>query len=207
MNPCPKAFSRRDTSAWLVTFGDLLTLLLCFFITIVRFSPLGAMQNNQASPLVNSKAGPVQGTGWAAPDSQLSGTFLAPSHLKRGLGAGIVAPAMAFRMPVWEQDFDLSTDRLNSDAERRFREALQGLVLAQARIELCTAGWPAEPQALWQSGISRVRNLGSGLGLSERSGGAVVEYALSGPACDASDRQGAGAYAFVEFRAESVSHG
>jgi flagellar motor protein MotB len=66
---------RASAPRWMVTFGDLLTLLLCFFITCITLGPLGRQQRHETTPQNNSNNA-AQSSG--RDDLHAAGTSIAP---------------------------------------------------------------------------------------------------------------------------------
>lgn len=114
---------RPESSNWLISFGDLLTLLVCFFMTGVSFGPLNP--NNSIAKSTTSTSNQ---------NSQVqsdSGITLAPTAPKDGQANSVQALFTA-------GDFDPTSGQLSDQARQKFEAVLneQG---SKVEIESCSS--------------------------------------------------------------------
>ena len=114
---------RPESSNWLISFGDLLTLLVCFFMTGVTFGPL-----NPANSPINTDNYQKNTDN---PSELNSGTTLALMPTKDGQASSVQALFTA-------GDFDPITGQLSDQARQRF-EAVLNQAGTRVEIESCSA--------------------------------------------------------------------
>jgi flagellar motor protein MotB len=121
---------------WLLTFGDLLTLLLCFFIAIVSFSPLN--NSPKRKEFLNKSGSYVDQNGVHENKtiSDSTGTTLADNALKERHG-DVRPPIEEFWFE--EKDFSTQITDLTEMRSNEFKNLVTTsyYVASQIEIELC----------------------------------------------------------------------
>lgn len=136
----PKHFTRCSGSPgrrtvgphlWLVSFGDLLTLLLCFFLSIITFGPLGSgprkLPSNGLDPQVVQSKVDLRGTQTA----RESGTMLAIHD----------SGSMQIELMLTEADFKKTPFEVNREAWNRLQSeiALDSYGDGAVVVETCSS--------------------------------------------------------------------
>lgn len=178
---------------WLVTFGDLLTLLLCFFLTMVTFGPLG---NNEKTSTNQGVTAPTAASTQEPQGGSLlqdSGTVIAniqSDDSERDLGVRNMAPFVrSLRLELRSEDFAADTFVLSKQTqdllERLLSEAQASTAVSQSQIEnvlieVCQ-------QAQGSVALEQMMEQALTLGRSLQSGVAqvgVLNYRLATKGCE-----------------------
>lgn len=130
--------ARPGSSAWLVTFGDLLTLLVCFFITIISHSTF------------NPADGVAEGV------KADSGTAIAILPVE-------TPDSLELSLRFRERDFRANGVRMQVSARRRLKKAvnLEGYALTNGVIESCAKAADHNEEGNWALSVRRAFSLRS----------------------------------------------
>jgi len=124
--------SKAPAQIWLISFGDLLTLILGFFVAVVSQTPLNPAFKppiNQESLLQNGVEIPKSEAGTVA------GTQFAKAKAKKQVFKGFI-------LRLSERDFVQSKNSLRRRAQYQLKKRVRLVAyrLSTARIESCTEG-------------------------------------------------------------------
>jgi len=111
-----RASSNPEAVVWFISFGDLLTLLLCFFLVLTPWDQLKKRTNAQSLPSVNGQSEMVA----------RAGTALASDLPLRG-------SVMSLELPLFEEEGGLSGNGLSPAA---LSEELKRAMPSDGRIEV-----------------------------------------------------------------------
>jgi len=166
----------RSQMRWLVTFGDLLTLLLCFFLSIVSFGPLNPTQRVLEEEVTKPDE-PINPVMPPEIDSeQVSGPTIALTN----------SDTMETLLRFTEQDYVGGGELFTSEASEKMRSELEpeGYEVESVVVESCY-GKPEYPDGRsWFMSVSRALGLRSQLidaGVSPAS----ISIRTVGYRCDA----------------------
>ena len=145
-NKQPPVFSMKN-KLWLVTFGDLLTLLLTFFVMTIALSG-----QNEAAQAAQNQVNPNDINGIEEnikeePLIRLSGTNIA--IYKRRTPVREVG--------LSESDFNTEADELKSEAVKKLKMIISSRKdeLSSIRLELCGGSGGYATEVSWFKSISR----------------------------------------------------
>lgn len=183
-----EASGRSIHSNWMLSFGDLLTLLLCFFLSILSFSSLNP-SNDRAQ-----KHDKVQGVGGPEPilaDTEgrqtAAGTQLANLE---GSDEKATLPANAsvvngLRLWFGESDYVGLGWELSEVAIQRLKSQVVRTAYAPKRvtIESCLGSTVIGDETAWAGSISRILGLRSQL-IDAGLAPGTFRYRVLGPYCD-----------------------
>ncbi|MDC0359073.1 hypothetical protein OAO01_09675, partial [Oligoflexia bacterium] len=180
-----------SNSRWLTTFGDLLTLLLCFFLCVITFSPPTTQQetplhNTSSRNLTRNQPEAVE----PKPD-QPAGTLIAP----------LMSEFKALEIRFTEADYIEGTTRLSGSALARLRNEINsdGYRAMEMLIAACAPDHSAGSAQSWFSSTGRVFNLRGQL-LDARMDTTGLQLQVLGAQC-------AGLGAGLESAEEAQPHG
>ncbi|RMG42260.1 MAG: hypothetical protein D6719_06870 [Candidatus Dadabacteria bacterium] len=147
-----------DTQRWLVTFGDLLTLLLVFFLSIISFGNFGSPRitsNNYASAHKNFK-NPVRKEFLQRPGQ----TGITIAHL-----TDRDSPDGEVRIVFKETDFESQSGVLLKKARKHLKKKVvtAAYLTEQAVVEACRANNGERDAAAWFVSAGRLLDLRSQL--------------------------------------------
>ena len=133
----PQTPQRQRPNLWLVTFGDLLTLLLCLFIAVARLGPLGQDEKMPSDSNVTQSENAYSANSNTAPTDPHSGTNLAQKEANRSS-----PEAGSEHLKLVETEFDSGALELTEEAHQRvltFLGAFKPQQIARLRLETCNA--------------------------------------------------------------------
>jgi flagellar motor protein MotB len=175
-------------SNWILSFGDLLTLLLCFFLSIISFSPLNPANNvpviveeDQPVEQVSTNVLPDAPTG-SEPGTALANLTSSDAELtperNRSYFSGL-------RFWLNESDYSGLGWEPSEEAAKRIKNQVVRTSYQPKRvtIESCFDAGVKGAETVWAGSISRILNLRSQLidaGLPSGS----FEYRVLGPHCN-----------------------
>ncbi|MBX7144922.1 MAG: hypothetical protein K1X79_10760 [Oligoflexia bacterium] len=132
---------RSDKILWLMSFGDLLTLVLAFFVSLIALSPL--------NPKVNLPHKP--------------GTTIASSEPASPKGALMDEDSNTEGLTLYlnSGDFEAGGTALSEGGRSKVKTFIQsaGYEVNQATIADCAGGTADEGQASWNSSMNRLLGL------------------------------------------------
>ena len=152
---------RQRRTPWVVSFGDLLTLLLCFFLTMVSFGPLGSGHKEQA----NKGLEPMD-PAFPAPGRRSAAAAAPGIVLAKSLN---VAPRtesvrqFANRSFIFaETDFDVEPELPDSRKREVMFEEIKTLSAKVVQVDVETCGGKADESgdAAWEIAGKRSLALG-----------------------------------------------
>lgn len=140
---------RKEAHTWMLSFGDLTTLLLCFFVSAISLSPL--------NPLIPQHQNIVS-------DANLEpGTSIASSQSRETLTPATRPPEFRYlEEQVLETEFDSQTAELTAAGLARVKERmkLDGYRLVAANILTCSGRMPEKSEMeAWELSLSRILGL------------------------------------------------
>ena len=141
--PAPADSGRRPV--WLISFGDLLTLLWCMMLSLVCYGHFRPVPLDSKNPLIQELTAQHGQPAAEAPSSRSVGTALAPHSAAE-------ADAPAGRIFLTQRDF--VDDALTGDAETKLYDLLAGRNEAEVTVtvESCADGGASEA---WLTSINR----------------------------------------------------
>lgn len=164
------AFGKADV--WYVTFADLLTLLLCFFLAIIALSPLSPYSLKTEPVSKNKQDFEIQQR------NKASGTDIASNYIE------VDRTLVSFRAA----DLELSELKLNQTAVESLISQMirEGYQVRQVLIRACSGGQGDEA---WQSSQQLALNVSRQLvdaGIRKDS----IKLAALGPLCSLNGEEG-----------------
>lgn len=143
MNNDSKGGMSFDQPGWLVSFGDLITLLLCFFICLVSFSPINPANSSNTAVQGDNSESNNQHT-----DTEDSGTAIADTLPHSGKN----------KILLFEQDFAIETGSLVPSALLALKKGMvrEGYEIDQAMISACGGKSVLNDDQAWRQAMSRV---------------------------------------------------
>ncbi|MCB0311063.1 MAG: hypothetical protein KDD42_07500, partial [Bdellovibrionales bacterium] len=175
-------------NTWLVSFGDLLTLLVCFFIAILSASPMNPANSTSASS-VSAQNYDEKVRRWLRSTSRLrSGTTLANYTDETGPNSDLIK----LRIDLGNQSFLQNGVTLEPKTRRQLKRviALQGYELQTAAISSCSTEGGAALEKAWFVSMDRaleVRRQMIDTGVANKR----IELEVVGPFCQAGQFDGA----------------
>lgn len=157
---------------WMVTFGDLLTLLLCFFLTIVSFSPLNSNNDRPQTQMAVEK-------------QDASGTTIASTSSEEEADRTTASSSGLF---FYAEDFVGEVGGLGGDVLNRLTSQLKmpGYLTKSASeslgallIEGCGEGMDEESWLMALSHVSQIRGQLLDAGISRER----IQVRILGPEC------------------------
>lgn len=136
-----------NSGSWLVTFGDLLTLMLCLFVTIVSQSPLNPATEQAQNGVSPRSAEQSAKYSRSIVDFQSPGTTLAPSNDVEGVA----------ELTFLESDFSGEAGELVEASQKAVKNEVirAGYDVSAAAISTCSLDQGASEDAKWLSSVSR----------------------------------------------------
>jgi hypothetical protein len=131
----PRTGVSKPNAIWLISFGDLLTLLLCFFLSIVSFGPLNphaTLPKNEltarsdSTPSTSAYKKTPAGTGFAL---KTHGRFAAARHFGE------------LKLQIAEEEYTDLGGTLSEEAQKRLESAVKssGYSVLAASVSSCSA--------------------------------------------------------------------
>ncbi len=205
-------FSPTIQTNWLLSFGDLLTLLLCFFLSVLSLSPLNpaykSPEKGKSKQIVNEPPS-TEATGAAGKTSggielaNSSGTVADPS---------VGSSANNFKqLSVWltEADFREGNLELLPEAQERLKSQVFGSAYERVsvRIEGCAEVEQGRAEAAWAASLSRILTLRSQM-IDAGIPATTLSYRVLGPDCETLRGKEGTEQAVVRIRIEQkLNHG
>ncbi|MBN8548945.1 MAG: hypothetical protein J0M12_06495 [Deltaproteobacteria bacterium] len=182
-----EASGRSIHSNWMLSFGDLLTLLLCFFLSIISFSPLNPA--HKSSEKVDKKQGVTKSKEHEvapAPAQTVDGTQLANlegSDEKTTLLANM-SVVDGLRLWLQESDYAGLGWELGEGAAARLKSQVVRTAYAPKRvtIESCLESTLIGDETAWAGSISRILSVRSQL-IDAGFKPGIFRYRVMGPHC------------------------
>lgn len=131
----PGSKPRQGPIPWLVTFGDLLTLLLCFFIAIISTGPLSPNYQPKEYQPVSIEGSAPKDAGIKPTPAAFPGTVLAQKEVE-----GSSPEAVSEHLKIVETEFDSGSPELTPAGREKLSSFLGGLgvqPIARLTIETC----------------------------------------------------------------------
>lgn len=187
-------------SSWLVSFGDLLTLLLCFFIALIVLTREATPPASAAEPVTPSQLSRIEVPGAVAALPRPPGTTLAANLEEQS----------RFELLFEEGDFEADGTALSSAARERIENAFAFAAYTPkpVRIVACGGGRGESTDAGWLESMQRLLELRSQL-LDAGADMGRAELEPAGPYCNrigGQQEQPPRALIVLEFM-EELSHG
>lgn len=179
---------RSIQSNWMLSFGDLLTLLLCFFLSVLSLSPLNPANENRINVKENQEViQPKQDQPSVTRSNPGSGTALA----KLSTAGGVLTPEQKasdsnmLELLLSQDDFEGLGWDLKAESQLRVKNQVIGTAYPVRRvtIESCFGSVPGSEETAWAGAISRILSLRSQLidgGLNPN----LFAYRPQGPNCN-----------------------
>ncbi|MCB0317512.1 MAG: hypothetical protein KDD56_02060 [Bdellovibrionales bacterium] len=170
-----------QSKLWLVSFGDLLTLLLTFFVMTIAISGKGATEDTDKTTLTPKNPAEVVEHQRQAEIFVLSGTKIATYPYRTEVR----------EIGLREIDFNTEADELTQDAKKRLRQVLTTRkdVLSPVRLEVCGGLGGYATEVSWFKSIGRALFVSSQLfdaGIPK----ALLEVRPLGPHCSLLNQAG-----------------
>lgn len=188
----------RARTYWLVTFGDLLTLLLCFFVAMVSLSQHSVTDSEAAV------AGPE-----LQPPEKTEQTIVPPLPASRGVEIALTIDNRDLKeLLLQRSDFNDPLPVLSEAGLKKVQKAVEAITytLDEVIIETCNADENVKPETAWHLSVVL------GLGLRRQIVDAVnrpvsVAVRSVGPWCDTIDDLENGAISRIQFKGQPEEHG
>lgn len=195
----PRTPSAGTPDVWLITFSDLLTLVLGFFLVVISLSDIG----KRTPPVEVATDNPNAVTVSAARGDRESGTAIAEV---------ITSPSVS-EFHLRSSDFENGSAALDSDRLEKIKKAvaLTGYKESQIRIETCSESGGEQDGQNWFIALGRVSALRRQL-LDAGVGGNPIEMRVLGAHCHLLAAAGGaggtdGTEAVIRISKRYVAHG
>ena len=145
---------RKRRTPWLVSFGDLLTLMLCFFLATITFKPRLAPTKDEVTHRSNREISEVKPITAA---SALSGTHFANTHRRQGVIFRSFSPKSVFDFRLKNSDFDSRTGLLRRSSALGLKRIVSSSSYSFGMIEIhsCVNEVTADVGEALQSSMNR----------------------------------------------------
>ena len=166
---------------WMITFGDLLTLLLCFFLTIIGLGPLGKGKITQSNKDVTAQKAEAPTAREERMMARASGTILANITNESAPGVRSSSSQRSLRLVISRTDFSADEVSLGESAVLRIASAGEE-IRNSMRVRIETCGEPGSAE-LDRQVVERAKSLAAavrGTGIDA----ALIDYAPMIDGCD-----------------------
>lgn len=188
MNSASESSGRPIHSNWFLSFGDLLTLLLCFFLTILSFSPLnpnrelGSVSEKSQTVTAGESLRAAGGVQNAVAGTALANLGLGDEKATLPVNASVVE---GLRFWFEESDFVGLGWELSEQSAGRLKNQVVGTAYATKRvtIESCLEAAAVGEETAWAGSISRILTLRSQL-IDAGIPAGLFRYRVLGPYCN-----------------------
>lgn len=193
-----KRFDTRDPeeglhSSWMLSFGDLLTLLLCFFLCALSFSPLNPHRGNEAISKQNQQLADSTASTSVVPVAlERAGTALAKLNPEASEFGTLTKPNDSSELVVNLSESDFIRDAWEpvpnaiDKVKSQVRETSYAVL--GVKLESCFPEQARAEEAAWAGSMSRILSMRGQL-IDAGLPAALMRYRPLGPHCEALEGQ------------------
>lgn len=152
---------RQELMGWHTSFGDLLTLLLCFFIAAIALGPLGVGGKGHDFKTLKADFGTSPGQYPNGVSNTDGGTVLASALTEAHPASSPGGSGFERRIYIAEQAFGPLGSKLSRRARSKLKHSLRfdGSAALSAGVETCCRGIAQENELGWRRSAKRALHL------------------------------------------------